>query len=181
MKRAKIDSETMDFVASPSYSREIYKYIQFRFDAEHKEVTAAACDGFRLSVEKAAALEIEEDFTVYIRPCYRFPRKTYVLISLENEEAIIRCNGNITGCAQIKGDFLNYENFCKARQVSLRIAFNPNLLMDAVKAAKASLGPASKNPIMLEFTTPKEPAYIITKNGNGFRMVLPVRILEDYE
>lgn len=185
MKRAIIDSETMnrliaatkDFVVPESYTREIYKYIQLRFDSEHNTITAAACDGFRLSVETGTALEIDEDFIAYIRPNYRFPKKTEVLISLEGEEVIIRCNGNITGCAQIKGDFLNYEAFGNDRQkVTFRIAMNPKYLMDAVKAAKVSLKPGSSGPVILEFVNPDAPAYVVTNEGNGFRMVLPIRM-----
>lgn len=185
MKRATVSSENMnrliaavkDFVAPSCSTREIYKYILLRFDAEHNEVTAAACDGFRLSVEKAHAFEIEEDFTVTIRPCHRFPVKTLVSVSLENEEAIIRCAGNITGCAQIKGEYLDYEKFFPPREHSLRIAFSPKYLADAIKAAKASLDTSQAGlPIILEFTRPNEPAYIVTTKESGFRMVLPIRM-----
>ncbi len=185
MKKAEILSEDMnrlidatkDFIASPRSSREIYKYIQLKFNAEKQEVTATACDGYRLSVETAAVFEISEDFTVYIRPCRKFPKNTVVYISLEDEKAIILCNGNIFGCEQPEGEYLNYEDYMKEREVTFRIGFTPEYLIDAIKAAKAtSTQIGSRNTIVLEFTGPNNPVYIMTRKKTGFRMVLPVRL-----
>lgn len=163
---------------SKSDQRLTYQHIRLDFSAKSATVTAAACDGYRLSVERAPAYDVEEDFTVYVRPCMKLPAKSVVVIELSDKDAILRCNGNIMGCEQPDGEFLDYEKFFEKKPNAHRYGFNARFLLDAVAAARDSLGSklSASNPIILEFTGPQDPAFIFTDNGKNMKMVLPVRI-----
>lgn len=157
--------------------RPIYHYIKLDVDAESKRVTAAACDGYRLSVERAKAYEANENFSVYIFPISKQPAKSFVTIELHEKDVLIRCGERIFGCRQPKcaEGFLDYEKFF-SEETTFRVGFNHKLLKDALAAAEASVGNVMA-PLIFEFKSPSTPCFIKTGGKReNLKMVLPVRI-----
>ncbi len=166
--------------------RPIYKYI--KFDVEKAStpgccVTAAACDGYRLSVERARAVfAVDEAFSCYIPPCARVPQKAFVEIELKDNDVLIRVEDKIFGCRQPKSkeEFVNYEKFFQ-EDVKSRVAFQPEYLERALLAAKASVGNV-RAPVVLEFRDHRSPVFFKTgQNRENLKMVLPVRIEDGVE
>lgn len=166
--------------------RSIYKYI--KFDVEKAStpggcVTAAACDGYRLSVERARAVfAVDETFSCYIPPCARVPQKAFVEIELKDNDVLIRVEDRIFGCRQPKSkeEFVNYEKFFQ-EDVKFRVAFQPEYLERAISAAKASVGNV-RAPVVLEFRDHRSPVFFKTgQNRENLKMVLPVRIEDGVE
>ena len=154
-----------------------YGYIRLQFDAAEKSVTAAAVDGYRLSIEHSVVSECDEDFVAYIRPSVKLPSGKSAQISIDGDEVIIRCDGIMFGYKQPSGEFLRYEDALPKSEVKHKIAFNANYLLEALQAAKASNGGSLRQPLVLEFRGPLEPV-IIRTNKEDIKMVLPVRIKE---
>ena len=166
--------------------RQIYKYI--KLDVEKAStpgccVTAAACDGYRLSVERARAVfAVDEAFSCYIPPCARVPQKAFVEIELKDNDVLIRVEDRIFGCRQPKSkeEFVNYEKFFQ-EDIKFRVAFQPEYLERALSAAKASVGNV-RAPVVLEFRDHRSPVFFKTgQNRENLKMVLPVRIEDGVE
>lgn len=167
---------TRDFITP--VGKPCYRYIKLDVDAEKQRITAAACDGYKLSVERAPC-EADESFSLYIKPIAKLPTKEQVTIELLGKDVLIRCAGNIIGFEQpeLKDPFMNYEQFFKEKECAFRIGFDPRLLMQTVSAARTSIGQGQV--AILEFMGPRDPVFIRDKKGDNLRMVLPVRIKED--
>ena len=168
--------------------RQIYKYIKVDVlratgPLDNGLVTAAACDGYRLSVERARAVfTVDETFSCYIPPCARAPQKAFVEIELKDNDVLIRVEDRIFGCRQPKSkeEFVNYEKFFQ-KDVKFRVAFQPKYLERALSAAKASVGNV-RAPVVLEFRDPRSPVFFKTgQNRENLKMVLPVRIEDGVE
>ena len=167
---------------------QIYKYIKVDVrratgPLDNGLVTAAACDGYRLSVERARAVfTVDETFSCYIPPCARVPQNAFVEIELKDNDVLIRVEDRIFGCRQPKSkeEFVNYENFCQ-EDVKFRVAFQPEYLERALSAAKASVGNV-RAPVVLEFRDHRSPVFFKTgRNRENLKMVLPVRIEDGVE
>lgn len=168
--------------------RQIYKYIKVDVlratgPLDNGLVTAAACDGYRLSVERARAVfVVDEAFSCYIPPCARVPQKAFVEIELKDNDVLIRVEDRIFGCRQPKSneEFVNYEKFFQ-EDVKFRVAFQPEYLERALSAAKASVGNV-RAPVVLEFRDHRSPVFFKTgQNRENLKMVLPVRIEDGVE
>ena len=172
----RIITATKDFV-SQFGSRKYHQFIKLEFRSEASMVTAIAVDGYRMSVETAVISDCEEDFDVYVKSNIKLPNKMYAQISLEETEAIIRCNGFSFGYEQPSGgEFLDWQKVIPTEEVAYKIAFNGNYLLQALQAARISNGGFS-TPVVLEFRSPVSP--ILIKTGkNNVKMVLPIRIKE---
>ena len=151
-----------------------YHYIRLEFHADADEVVAVSVDGYRLSVEHAAASS-EEDFFIYVQGNIKLPGNSNAEFELVDGEAIIRCNGFIFGYKQPQGEFIDWENAIPTSDVKYKIAFNGDYLLSALQAAKASCGKSFKTAVVLEFRSPIEPI-ILRTNGKDVKMVLPMRI-----
>lgn len=165
--------------------RPIYRYIKLDVEKSMTRgglVTAAACDGYRLSVERARAVQpVDESFSCYIPVCRNMPANSFVSIELvkvgRENDVLIRCEDMIFGCRQpkCKEEFVNYEKFFDAK-VAFRVAFRPEYLKKALAAAEASTGNVMA-PLVFEFNSPRDPCYIKTgSRRENLKMVLPMRI-----
>jgi DNA polymerase III sliding clamp (beta) subunit (PCNA family) len=151
-----------------------FAYIRLDFSKQFCTVTGIGIDGYRLSVETAACVEVEEDFTVYIKPM--LPKsKVNSMASIESngDFCYITVDGAMTGYKQPKADAFNYENVLPKAPPTFKIAFNARLLLDAIKAAVLSAG--YKEPTVLEFQSNIDPVIIRTGKQN-VKMVLPIRM-----
>lgn len=155
-------------------SRPIHQYIRLEFHSGDDEVIAIAVDGYKMSVEHGVC-KSEEDFAVYVKSNIKLPRKTEVEIELDGNEAMFRCDGFIFGYQQPNCEFLNWEKVLPKEDPSFRIGFNGEYLLNALLAARVSVGGTYKCPVVLEFRTPLDPV-IIRTNKHDIKMVLPVRI-----
>ena len=155
-------------------SKPIHQYIRLEFHSADDEVIAIAVDGYKLSVEHAVC-KSEEDFAVYVKSNIKLPRKTEVEIELDEDEAVLRCDGFMFGYHQPIGKFLNLEGVLPQTEPSFRIGFNGEYLMKALESARISAGGTYKTPVVLEFRTPLDPV-IIRTNKHDIKMCLPVRI-----
>lgn len=171
----RIIAATKDFVSQ--FGRKYHQFIKLEFRAETSRVTAIAVDGYRMSVETAVISDCEEDFDVYVKHNIKLPNKRYAQISLEETEAIIRCNGFSFGYEQPSGgEFLAWQKVLPTEEVAYKIAFDGNYLLQALQAARISCG-GFKVPVVLEFRSPVSPILLKTGNSN-VKMVLPIRMKE---
>lgn len=161
--------------ASKDPNRLYHTYIRLEFCAADSCMTAVAVDGYRMSVEHAVC-QCEKDFVTYIHPSIKLPKHLDAIIESKENETIIRCDGIIFGCSTPKGQdhFLDWRKALPA-EPTFRIAFNPEYLMDALKAAKVSRTGKPRDPVVLEFGAPNNPVVFRTGKDN-IKMVMPIRI-----
>lgn len=129
--------------------RQIYKYIKLDVEKSMTRgalVTAAACDVYRLSVERARAVQpVDESFSCYIPVCRNMPANSFVSIELvkvgRENDVLIRCEDMIFGCRQpkCKEEFVNYEKLFDAK-VAFRVAFRPEYLKKQSRRRKLQPG-----------------------------------------
>lgn len=168
---------TKDFISKGRARYIAHEYIRLDFSAGDSKVTAVAVDGFRLSVENSVISDCDGDFTVYLKPNVELPAKMYAFISLESDgTALIRCNGLVFGYDQPSPSEFDWKKALPQDTLTLKIGFNGNYLLSALRAAEASAGGFSK-PVVLEFRGPLEPV-ILRTNQEDIKMVLPMRINE---
>ena len=152
------------------------------FCKEFSKVTAVAVDGFRLSVENSICLDIDEDFTVYIKPTMpRFKGDDMAIIEKVEDKCFISIGGNITGFKQPTGEFMDYKKVVAGVTESkpiYRIGFNGDILISALQAAKVSCGNTFRKPIVIEFRRGIDPVVIRT-NTDDIKIALPVRLKTD--
>lgn len=175
----KLIESTKRFVAK-SHRNQALEYIKLEFNKETCSVTAAAIDGYRMSIEHNICLEVDEDFSILVKPTVtKCPkREKFAKIEKLDDRAYIEFGDTITGFHQVKGEFYDYTKAyadMTANEVTYKIGFNGDLLIDALLSAKASVGGTLREAVILEFRSPHEP--IILKTGNeNIKVVLPMRI-----
>lgn len=164
-------------------ARPLYKFIKLEFNAKDKRVTAIALDAFKLAVENAALAECDEDFIAYIGSSIKLPSRkdVYAQIELQGNRLIVDCEGLIYGCAQpvlpaLDANF-NWRKAVPKDDARYKIAFNGDLLLSALQAAKASCGGKYKQHITLEIRSPLEPI-ILRTNEDDIKLMMPIRISE---
>lgn len=168
---------TRSFVKKDNDVRQQFSFIKLEFRKDTQLVTAVAVDGYRMSVEHAVISDCNEDFVAYIKPTIKLPRGEYVTISFpgDGKVAQIKCNGFLFGYEQPANAEFDWENVIPCGSPSFEIAFNGNLLLSAIQAAKASAGNSFKKPLVLQFFSPLSPVLIRTNYDNDIKMVLPIR------
>lgn len=163
--------------------RPLYRFIKLNFSAKNKRVTAIALDGFRMAVENAALDECDEDFIAYIGSNIKLPSRkdVYAHIELQGNRLIVECEGLIYGCIQptIEVSF-DWRKVVPKGDARYKIAFNGDLLLSALQAAKVSCGGKYQQHITLEFRSPLEPI-ILRTNEEDIKLVLPMRTPETKE
>lgn len=170
---------TRRFVRADSNNAAL-RYIRIDFSKEDSTATASAVDGFRLSVETCICNDVDSDFTVYVKPnASKCPKSIgCVLVEKLEDAATIRYGDVGISYKQPKGDPFDYQKALRdmaTTEARYKIGFNGDYLISALQSAKAGLGEAFKNPIVLEFRSPTEPILLNTGKGN-VKVVLPVRI-----
>jgi len=176
---------TKKFVGA-SMAKEVHQWIRLDFCETEKAITASACDGHRLSVEKTQGTwAVEGTFTAYIRPnigklrkSRRFNVSEVVDLELCGDRLLIEYKGSIHGFKQPCGEGFDHQKAIDdstQSDVVYRIGFNPRYLVDALQSFDT---PSTlREAIVLEFRDPQKPAFIKMR-GFGDRMVLPVRLKE---
>lgn len=161
--------------------RKAYNFIRLEFDALENKVTAIAVDGHRMSVENSVISDCDEDFICYIKGNMKLPRERFatILLDEDSKETVIRCEGFAIGYEQPKAEeYLDWQKAIPSSEVKYKIGFNGNYLLQALQAAKASMGGNLRQPVVLEFRSNIEPV-ILRTNKEDIKMVLPIRIKED--
>lgn len=161
--------------------RKQYNFIRLEFNSEQNKVTAIGLDGFRVAVENSIISECNEDFSCYVKANIKLPREQFATIALEEneEEAIIRCSGFAIAYEQPKErEFLDWRKVIPSSEVKYKIGFNGNYLLQALQAAKTSLGGNLREPVILEFRSNLEPIVLRT-NKEDIKLVLPIRIKDE--
>ena len=170
----RIIAATKSFAVTSSI-RKCHTYIKLEFCAEDQRVTAIAVDGYRLAVEHSVIDRCENDFVAYVKPNIRLPKNQYATLSLEENEAVIRCGDFMFGYSQPEADKFLWREAIPADDPTLRLGFNGNYLLSALQAAKVSIGGSFKDPVVLEFRNNLTPV-ILRTNKDDIKMVLPIRI-----
>ena len=154
----------------------ILEYICLEFDSKAQQVTAVACDGYRLSAEHAVA-NCEESLICHIKHNVRFPndRKIYIAMRESLDRVTLECDHVSVSYVQPCGEYFNWRPRIPATPPNYSIAFNGNLLLDALKAAKISCGRSFKGPLVIEFRDSNDPIVIRT-NEDDIKLVLPLRM-----
>ena len=160
--------------------RAMTRYIKLEFNAEHQEMTAFSCDGYRFSIEHAAIANCDENFVAYIKPTIKLPRSQYFVIMVDDNEVIFRGNDLSFGFTQPTTiEEFNYKKIIDGLPPRvLKIGFNGNYLLETLKAAKISAGNTFKKPVILEFHGEDKPL-IIRTNKEDIKLVLPLRIKDE--
>lgn len=163
--------------------RPLYNFIKLEFNAKDKRVTAIALDAFRLAVENAALAECDEDFIAYIGSNVKLPSRkdVYAHIELQGNRLIVDCERYIFGCIQpalpaLDANF-DWRKAVPEGDVRYKIAFNGDLLLSALRAAKVSCGDKYLQCITLEFRGASEPIVLRT-NEENIKLIMPIRISE---
>ena len=182
---------TKKFISTNDTNRVNYTYIRMEFskgngEDEDDKVLAVAVDGYRLLVESGWAMSVDESFTVYIKPNFRFPsvrwpKDDYCEITLSGDECIIRGGGFVYGYKQPKEpeNFLDWKKAVPDRECVFRYGINPKYLIAAVQAA--AVRRVYNEPIVLEFYGENLPMTLRLSGSSSFKMVLPVRLKDREE
>ena len=83
--------------------------------------------------------------------------------------------GPETVCDEIEGNFPNYRDVCESELPTFRIAFNPALLLDALKAFVEALGEENRA-VALHFTDSSKPMHLIGGSTENplYALLMPV-------
>lgn len=155
----------------------IFEYIKLELNADTNMITAVACNGFVLSAEHAVLEQCDENFECYVRHNIKFPNNNTLQIALDEDlrQSSLTCMDFSATYKQPEGKYLDWERIVPATPPEYSIAFNGNLLLDALKAAKISCGRSFKGPLIIEFREPTKPIVIRT-NESDIKLVLPMRM-----
>lgn len=184
MKSAKIYSNDFNRVigatknfTSQNSAHKAHEFVKLEFCAQDNMMTAVAVDGYKLSVEHSVISDCGENFVCYVKSNIKLPSGVFATIEISDDsrEAIIRCNGVSFGFDQPKDDKFDWESVIPKTDVTFKIGFNGNYLLQALQAAKISLGGGFKDPVVLEFRNSVSPV-ILRTNKSDIKMVLPIRI-----
>ena len=146
----RIISATKLFISKDS-RHIICRYIRLRFDPVNKEVTAIAIDGVKMSVEHSVLAECDEKFEIYIKP-FTLPANEWATFEVAKGEASLRCSGCSFGFIQPENVVpLDPDKIMPKKEPIFKIAFNGDLLADALKSAKVSAGNVFNKPLFLKF------------------------------
>jgi DNA polymerase III sliding clamp (beta) subunit (PCNA family) len=160
---------------SKDENRRMLQWIQLKFDKEKMTVTAAALDGYKLSVEAVLAFDIDESFTAYIKPYLPVgARDVYSKIELTDERCLIDIGGRFTGYKQPKDDFYNVEKFLtEMEQIPIisEVCLTRDFLIDALKSLQ--LDEWGRMPVIIQLRDNLRPVSV--KLGKSTRYILPVR------
>lgn len=172
-------NSTKKFI-SKDENRPILQYIRLDFEASLNTIKAVALDGYHMAVERANCLEIDESFSVYIKPYLPVGVKSQITkIEVIGSNCLIDMDGRIIGYRQIEGDPFNDSQVISGAEenpILFKIAVNPQYLMDALQSSKVSGGDFKQEPVIIEYRGDIKPLFLNTKNGK--RMILPCRITE---
>ena len=190
-----------------------HKRIQLEFNKEKMTCKAVTCDGYALNVEEYGCISIQEDFVAYVGADVPIgnSEEDYIYIILkelfgdeqfEGEDAYGDFNTIDKLCTvsnpdkrseityiQTGYDYFDYKAVLPTYEKPFEIAFQPSLLIKALKAAKSDKECYS---VILKFDTAKtenrsenicKPVIITNSNDRicnkeFFKMVLPVHIRE---
>ena len=156
-------------------NRQILQWIQLKFDKEKLMVTAAALDGYKLSIETVLAFDIDESFTAYIRPYLPVGAKDiYSKIELADDRCLIDIGGRFTGYKQPKGDFFNIEKFLAETEqipITSEVSLTRDFLIDALKSLQKD--EYCRLPVIIQLRDNLKPVSV--KLGKSTRYILPVR------
>ena len=155
----------------------IFEYIKLELNADTKTITAVACDGFKLSAEHAVVEQCDESFECFVRYNIKFPNDRTLRIVLDEDlrHATLMCMDFRVTYKQPESKYLDWRQVVPTTPPDYRIAFNGDLLLDALKAAKISCGRSFKDLLIIEFRAPNEPIVIRT-NEDDIKLVLPIRM-----
>ena len=158
-----------------------FQYIRLEFDRDHRTVTAVGADAHRFSVEHSTAEYIDESFVAYIKPDMpKCKSKACATIELSDKRCTIQIGEKFTEYEQPIDEYLEYKYFLQKLEdepVRYSIAFNPELLMDALRSAKVSNTGLTREHVILEFRSPLKPIILKTgRNGESIKAVMPMRV-----
>jgi len=160
---------------SKNDNRQMLQWIQLKFDKEKLTVTAAALDGYKLSIETVLAFDLDESFTAYIRPYLPVGAKAmYSKIELTDKICLIDIGGRFTGYKQPEGDFYNTEKFLVETEqlpITSEVALTRDFLIDALKSLQQD--EFKRLPVIIQIRDNLRPVSV--KMGKSTRYILPVR------
>lgn len=138
-------------------------------EIEKTTLTMVACDGYKLFTSNCEIISGNE-FKV-ITPIFKIPKNAEkeTVIQVDNEFITFDFTNEKHTFRTIKGEFIDWKSMLN-KQNTFKIRFNPKYLQDALKG--------EKGPVDLEFSDDISPVVIY---GNGKKLVLPMRRLEEKE
>lgn len=158
-------------------NRQMLQYIKLAFmkDGFNFSARAVGVDGYRLSVENAKCLDIDESFAVFIKPYLPVgARCEHAIVELVDGRRLIDIGGRMVGYKQPDGTFLNETEVIaniEERPVIHEVFVSKNFLYDALNSIQAD--ELLREPVSIQLRD--RIGAITLKTKNGARYVLPVR------
>lgn len=153
-------------------------YIYLEVNAGAKEITATACDGYKVSIEHAQVFEADESFKFFIKP--NIPKITKrdrtVELTVADKKAYITVGENIVGYKQPEAQYVDINkvlNDVNQKEVKAAITVNVKLLKEALQGL---CNIEDYKPwVRLEIRDKCSPILIIpTKRQEDIKLVLPI-------
>jgi DNA polymerase III sliding clamp (beta) subunit (PCNA family) len=156
-------------------NRHMQQYIKLEFTHEGMQAKAVSCDGYRLSIENAKCFDVDESFTVFIKPYLPVGANfEYATIELVDKRCLIDIGGRIVGYKQPDGNYMDINKAIEEIErfpVTHTVSVSQFFLLDALNSIhKDSL---HKNPAEIQLRGKIGAISIGSKDG--IRYVLPVR------
>ena len=125
---------------SQDENRRMLRWIRLDFNKDTSTVKAVASDGWKMSIENANCVSIDESFTVYIKPYLPVKVKDkYSTIELSDGKCFIDIGGSIAGYVQPKDEFMDYVKVIadiETVPVVREVYFSKALLVDALNSLR---------------------------------------------
>lgn len=163
-------------------SNKLMQYIYLEVNADTKEIRATALDGYRVSIEYAGVMEVDESFSCYCRKDIPKISKHDLNVELElvDKKLFITVGDYITGYKQPEGEYFKLDEFVKgveAIPVEGSIYVDAKLLKEALESVDQNV---FKRTVKIEIRNKKAAIVIAPANAKrNAKYVLPVAWRED--
>lgn len=159
-------------------SNKLMQYIYLEVNAETKEIRATAVDGYRVSIEYAGVMEVDESFSCYCKKDIPKIKKSDLNVELElaDNKLFITVGEYITGYKQPEGEYFKVD---KLREDTKAVPVEASIYVDA-KLLKEALESIDQSPfnrtVKIEIRDKKSPILITpAREKKNEKYVLPVR------
>lgn len=179
----KLIAATKDFTDDIS-TRPACAYIKLDFFPKSEEtparVKAVATDLFTVSIEWETCYEVDEEFSVLVKPSIvkNIVDCEDVVISAEKKNVVIVAgNTKLVTRPPSASEFLDVDAAVPKNEAKHKVGFRGKYLAKAIRAA--SVEDRVVRPVILEIHEPLEPIVMRKKNALGtdnIKLILPVRI-----
>lgn len=159
-------------------------FVKLDFSHVDSTMTAIACSGICLKVEVVHDVQVSSDFSAYVLPSTRLPRKNIANIEFSDlsDELIIRCKNTIIGCIQPKLNkpFIDPSEYKESSDLTLSCKLNIDELIKMLRSIKRSNRKNHKNFVTIDFPKSVGPIHF-RYSDESFGIMMPMRPYEIFD